>query len=89
MDKTRDVVWSASPVFVWDAARINLPDGKKSLAMSVYPPESVGAGRVGQVDRVPEGHDRALFEALVSVSVACGDQHCGVLERHGVSGGGV
>ena len=42
MDHTRDVVWSASPVFIWDAARINLPDGKKSLAMSVYPPESVG-----------------------------------------------
>lgn len=42
MDHTRDVAWSASPVFVWDAARINLPDGKKSLAMSVYPPESVG-----------------------------------------------
>jgi hypothetical protein len=42
MDHTRDVSWSASPVFVWDAARINLPDGKHSLAMSVYPPESVG-----------------------------------------------
>ncbi len=43
MDHTRDVSWSASPVFVWDAARINLPDGKESLAMSVYPPESAGA----------------------------------------------
>lgn len=42
MDRTRDVVWSASPAFVWDAAKINLPDGKKSLAMSVYPPESFG-----------------------------------------------
>ena len=42
MDHTRDVVWSASPVFMWDAARINLPDGKKSLAESVYPPESAG-----------------------------------------------
>ena len=42
MDHTRDVSWSASPVFVWDAARINLPDGKKSLAESVYPPESAG-----------------------------------------------
>ena len=42
MDHTRDAVWSASPTFVWDAARINLPDGKKSLAQSVYPPESVG-----------------------------------------------
>jgi hypothetical protein len=42
MDHTRDVAWSASPVFIWDAARINLPDGKKSLAESVYPPESAG-----------------------------------------------
>jgi hypothetical protein len=42
MDHTRDVSWSASPVFVWDAARINLPDGKKALAESFYPPESVG-----------------------------------------------
>ncbi len=42
MDHTRDVSWSASPAFVWDAARINLPDGKKSLAESVYPPESAG-----------------------------------------------
>ena len=43
MDHTRDVAWSASPVFIWDAARINLPGGNKALAMSVYPPESVGA----------------------------------------------
>ena len=42
MDHTRDVSWSASPVFVWDAARINLPDGKEALAESFYPPESVG-----------------------------------------------
>ena len=42
MDHTRDVAWSASPIFVWDAARINLPEGKTSLAMSVYPPESAG-----------------------------------------------
>jgi hypothetical protein len=36
---TRDVAFGASEAFVWDAARINLPDGKKSLAMSVYPIE--------------------------------------------------
>jgi aminopeptidase N len=42
MDHTRDVAFSASPTFVWDAAKINLPDGKRSLAMSVYPRESVG-----------------------------------------------
>jgi Peptidase family M1 domain len=39
-DHTRDVAFGASTSFVWDAARINLPDGKKSLAMSVYPIES-------------------------------------------------
>lgn len=42
MDHTRDVSWSASPAFVWDAARINLPGGKAALAMSFYPPESAG-----------------------------------------------
>jgi hypothetical protein len=36
---TRDVAWASSTAFVWDAARINLPGGKKSLAVSVYPAE--------------------------------------------------
>jgi hypothetical protein len=38
----RDVAWAASRSFIWDAARINLPSGKKSLAMSVYPQEAAG-----------------------------------------------
>ncbi|HVC47266.1 MAG TPA: M1 family metallopeptidase [Terracidiphilus sp.] len=42
MDHTRDVVWSASPAFLWDAARIRLPGGKTALAESFYPPESAG-----------------------------------------------
>jgi hypothetical protein len=41
MQNTRDVAWSASRAFVLDAARINLPNGKKSLAMSAYPVESI------------------------------------------------
>ena len=36
----RDVAWAASKAFVWDAARINLPSGKKALAQSVYPAEN-------------------------------------------------
>jgi hypothetical protein len=40
MDNSRDAVWACSRAFIWDAARINLPSGKKSLAMSVYPIES-------------------------------------------------
>jgi len=42
MENTRDVAFTASRAFVWDAARINLPDGKTAMAQSVYPPESVG-----------------------------------------------
>ncbi len=37
---TRDVAWASSKAFVWDAAKINLPEGKKALAMSVYPVEA-------------------------------------------------
>lgn len=36
---TRDVAWASSTAFVWDAARINLPNNKKAVAMSVYPVE--------------------------------------------------
>ncbi|MBD7924078.1 M1 family metallopeptidase [Xanthomonas bonasiae] len=45
MAHTRDVAFAASPAFVWDAARINLPEGKHALAMSVYPREGVGADK--------------------------------------------
>lgn len=40
IQSTRDVAWAASRAFIMDAARINLPSGKKSLAVSVYPVES-------------------------------------------------
>ncbi|HWB23839.1 MAG TPA: M1 family metallopeptidase [Chitinophagaceae bacterium] len=39
---TRDVAWASSKAFIWDAARINLPSGKKAMAESVYPVESAG-----------------------------------------------
>jgi hypothetical protein len=41
IQSARDVAWAASKAFVWDAARINLPSGKKSLAVSAYPVESI------------------------------------------------
>jgi hypothetical protein len=40
IQNTRDAAWSASRAFIWDAAKINLPSGKKCLAMSAYPVES-------------------------------------------------
>lgn len=42
INNARDFAWAASKAFIWDAARINLPSGKKGLAMSVYPVESDG-----------------------------------------------
>ena len=43
MLNTRDVAFGASKAYIWDAAKVNLPGEKKSLAMSVYPIESEGA----------------------------------------------
>ncbi len=42
MQNARDVSWSSSKAFIWDAAKINLAGGKKALAQSVYPIESNG-----------------------------------------------
>jgi hypothetical protein len=39
---SRDVSWASSSAFIVDAARINLPSGKKSIAISAYPLESQG-----------------------------------------------
>ena len=38
----RDVAWASSTAFIIDAAKINLPSGKKSMAISAYPIESNG-----------------------------------------------
>jgi len=44
ISNSRDFSWASSPAFIIDAARINLPSGKKSLAISAYPVESDGQG---------------------------------------------
>ncbi|RZK88720.1 MAG: M1 family peptidase, partial [Pedobacter sp.] len=48
MTNTRDAAWSSSKAFVLDAARINLPSGKKSLAVSAHPVESNGTDGYGR-----------------------------------------
>ena len=48
MNNTRDVAFGASKAYVWDAAKVNLPGGKTSLAMSVYPVESAGENAWGR-----------------------------------------
>lgn len=42
INQARDFSWASSSAFIIDAARINLPSGKKSLAISAYPTESAG-----------------------------------------------
>jgi len=51
----RDVAWAASKAFIWDAARINLPSGKKALAQSVYPVESKGKQAWGRSTEYVKG----------------------------------
>ncbi|TCD03634.1 M1 family metallopeptidase [Pedobacter psychroterrae] len=44
----RDAAWGSSKAFVLDAVRINLPSGKKSLAVAVHPVESNGKDGYGR-----------------------------------------
>ena len=44
----RDASWASSAAFILDAAKINLPSGKKSMAISAYPVESDGNAAWGR-----------------------------------------
>ncbi|MBK0380939.1 M1 family metallopeptidase [Mucilaginibacter segetis] len=55
MHNTRDVAFGASNAYIWDAARVNLPGGKKSMAMSVYPVESEGDDAWGRATEYLKG----------------------------------
>lgn len=48
IENTRDFAWASSAAFILDAAKMNLPSGKKSLAISAYPIESEGPGAWGR-----------------------------------------
>lgn len=62
----RDVAWAASTAFIWDAAKINFPSGRKGLAMSVYPAESNGDNgwerSTEYVKASLEGYSKRWFE---------------------------
>ncbi|MBE9599186.1 M1 family metallopeptidase [Pedobacter sp. MC2016-24] len=77
MKNTRDVAWSSSKAFVLDAARINLPSGKKSLAVSAQPVESNGQDSYGRgveyVKAAIEHYSDKWFEYPypMAVNIAC------------------
>ena len=66
MKNSRDVSWASSAAFILDAARINLPSGKKSLAISAYPIESAGNAAWGRstefTKAVIENYSKRWFE---------------------------
>lgn len=76
IENARDVAWAASKAFIWDAARINLPGGGKSLAMSAYPVESAGDSAWGRsteyvkasVEHYSEHWFRYPYPAAVNVA---------------------
>ncbi len=73
MENSRDVAWGSSKAFIWDAARINLPSGKKALAQSVYPAEVDGKnawGRSTQYTKFSiEYYSKTWFEYPYPVAV--------------------
>ena len=88
MLNTRDVSWAASKAFIWDAAKVNLPSGKKAIAMSVYPAESAGSDSWGRSTEYLKGsieiYSGKYFEypwtSAVSVAgVALGMEYPGII----------
>jgi hypothetical protein len=88
MLNTRDVSWAASKAFIWDAARVNLPSGRKAIAMSTYPKESAGNDSWGRSTEYLkysiEIYSKKYFEypwtSAVSVSgVALGMEYPGII----------
>ena len=88
MLNTRDVSWAASTAFIWDAARVNFPSGRKGLAMSTYPIESAGNDSWGRsteyLKNSMEIYSKQYYEypwnSAVSVSgVALGMEYPGII----------
>jgi hypothetical protein len=88
MHNSRDISWSASKAFIWDAARINFPSGRKGIAMAVYPVESKGYDAYGRstqyLKQSIEFYSKTYFEypwnsAAVVAGVALGMEYPGIV----------
>ena len=55
ISNARDFAWASSKSFIWDAAKVNLPSGKKCFATSVYPSESAGVKGWGRATEYTKG----------------------------------
>lgn len=88
MNNTRDVAWAASRAFIWEAARVNLPSGKKCMAMAVYPLESTGREHYGRAVQYlkfsMEYYSKTYYQypwhnAFVVAGVALGMEYPGIV----------
>jgi Peptidase family M1 domain len=88
MINSRDVSWAASKAFMWDATRVNLPSGRKAIAMAVYPVESRGYKKYGRAAQYLkhsiEFYSKTYFEfpwnsATVVAGVALGMEYPGIV----------
>lgn len=68
MKQARDISWAASKAFIWDAAQIDLPSGKKALAQSVYPVESAGDSAWGRSTEYVKGAIESYSKRLTEYS---------------------
>jgi len=73
INNARDASWASSKSFIWDAAKMNFPSGKKALAMSVYPVESIGQKGWSRATEYTKGsienYSRRWFEYPYPVAV--------------------
>jgi Peptidase family M1 domain len=88
MQNSRDISWAASTAFIWDAARVKLPSGLKTIAMSVYPVESNGYDAYGRATQYLkhsiEFYSKTYFEypwrsAVTVAGVALGMEYPGII----------
>lgn len=88
MHDSRDISWAASKAFIWDAARINFPSGRKGIAMAVYPAESAGYKAYGRATQYLkqsiEFYSKTYYEfpwdnATVVAGVALGMEYPGIV----------
>jgi len=88
MKNARDVSWASSAAFVVDAAKINLPSGKKAMAISAYPEESAGKEAWGRSTEYTkaciENYSKKWFEypyptAINVASIAGGMEYPGIV----------
>jgi len=88
MKNSRDVSWAASRAFTWDGARVNLPSGRKAIAMSMYPEESAGKEAWGRateyLKRSMEIYSKNFYEypwnsATTIAGVASGMEYPGIV----------